>query len=273
MRRRAPEYQPGETGWTDEQALADAAAEVAAQDHEHQLTTTAQEGTTMTSPKPEKYVYDAVRAAGGKMADLTDEQRQRALNAPTAHAGLRGKALGTWIMDGNGLAEQVKDAAATRSLRAVPDPERSVGKGATRVTGTEPPARIPRGNYPEEIHDAAKRAKALRGYGPGPKQHAHMRKVLAGLLDGSIDAHGEDQTALVEGARQELDGGKVTRKALVELAGAKSLAELHAIAAKEQRPGKGLRVLGSAMGDDAWCKGGHLAAHLAAWCDQIQAAR
>jgi hypothetical protein len=47
----------------------------------------------------EKFVYDAIRLAGGTARSLTSPQRSRALNAPNVTTA-RGKALGKWIMKG-----------------------------------------------------------------------------------------------------------------------------------------------------------------------------
>ena len=53
--------------------------------------------TVVESVKLEKYVYDAIRLAGSKAADLTPEQRVRAQSAPNG-SELRGKKLGEWIL-------------------------------------------------------------------------------------------------------------------------------------------------------------------------------
>lgn len=62
----------------------------------------------------EQYVRDAIRSVGIKAADLTPEQRERAMAAPKEKAGLRGKSLGTWIAEAKNGREQVAEAQAER---------------------------------------------------------------------------------------------------------------------------------------------------------------
>lgn len=212
-----------------------------------------------TTVKIEKRVSDAVRAAGGKVKELTDEQRQRAA-AP--QEGLRGKALGEWVLTGGTQpAEQpTSDEARYAELAGNTQGRTSkeqkefealrtkLGKGSGAGTakangGTK------RQQWPLELRVASARAREVRGYGPGPKQHHEMRQ---GLL-------------------KALDGKDVTQANLLAVLGAKNLKELTAVAAKAVPVGTAtnLKSVGKLMGEDAWCKGGHLAAATVAWIDEL----
>jgi hypothetical protein len=59
----------------------------------------------------ENFVRDAIRSAGMKVADLNDEQRERAVSAPTTKGGLRGKDLGTYILEGESGLEDARNKA------------------------------------------------------------------------------------------------------------------------------------------------------------------
>lgn len=69
----------------------------------------------MTVPR---HVYNALGKAGAKFSELTPEQRERALQADHLKAGLRGKALATWIIDGVGTGEQIEQARAAQGGKA-----------------------------------------------------------------------------------------------------------------------------------------------------------
>lgn len=68
----------------------------------------------MALPIVESRVSDALRSEGYALADLTVEQLARAAGP---RRGLGGHALVTWVIEGKGLAEQLKEAAATREVR------------------------------------------------------------------------------------------------------------------------------------------------------------
>ena len=55
----------------------------------------------------EGYVKRALTTAGVKVEDLTADQLERAHVAPVKHSGLRGKALGLFIIEGQELAVQI----------------------------------------------------------------------------------------------------------------------------------------------------------------------
>lgn len=240
----------------------------------------------MTQPTPialadvPRYVKDAVRAAGGAWKDVADNAEQSARVArhlaavkdttiQDGHAGLRGKALGTWILDGAGLDAQIEQGRAAAATSGGGD---SGTDGKPEGTASKP--KRTRGTYADDIHDLVTRAKAIRGYGPGPKQHAHMAQVVAAVLAGTLGA-GDDEVLgkAIEAAQKKADNGKATPAALIALGGAKAAADLHAMGAKEKPLTPEVKRLGKLMGDDAWCKGGHLAAHLAATIDQLNAAK
>lgn len=202
------------------------------------------------SATAEKFVYDALQKNGFKFKDLTEEQRARALAAPTEKAGLRGKALATWIVDGLSIGQQVQQG------RAQVQQEQSAKRSeAAKARGQKPPAR--ESKYPQDVRDAVKRSNAIRGksHGAGPKQHVAIREVVTREL-----------------ASQQAEPTPLN---LARLAGFKSIAELFAAAAGEADRAalKGMQPLAAKMGDDPWCKGRHLAAALAAWAEQLQGAK
>lgn len=212
--------------------------------------------TTQKPASPPRYVYDAVRLAGEKFAELDEQQRARALSAEVQKPTLRGKALGAWILDGKGLREQSNDAAEQRALAAAEAKRAKASERAKAAGTTTPAARGARAKYPVELLVASRRAREIRGYGPGPKQHQDMRRVLAGLVQG------------------EVSSGKLLALLAPEGGNRPSAAQVFAVAAKEAPLGSlpGLKPLGKQMGPDAWCKGGHLAAAIAAWLDELNGA-
>lgn len=198
----------------------------------------------------EKYVYDALRGYGVKYAELTPEQRERAVNAHVEHPGLRGKSVARWIVDGESLGDQLKTAETDRARAASAQVSEARSEAAKR-SGAKPPKSEPK--YPQPIRDAVKRANAIRGktHGAGPKQHVAIREVVTRELGGE---------------------NKVTKAALVKLSGAKNIAHLFALCAEAPKEDlKVLRPLAEKMPDDPWTKGRHLAAALAAWTDEIGA--
>lgn len=204
--------------------------------------------TTEDKPRTaaEKYVYDALRGQGVKYADLTDEQRARALAAPEAHPGLRGKSVARWIVDGETLGDQLKQAENGRIVAQADEAARRRSEAA-KASGATPPKSEPR--YPENVRKAVKRANELRGksHGAGPKQHVHVRAVVEKELGRAPDVGG-----------------------IVHVSGVGNIAELFSLCAEAPREHlKVLRPLAEKMGDDPWCKGRHLAAALAAWTDEL----
>lgn len=193
----------------------------------------------------EKYVLDAVRAVGEKYRELNDDQRERALAAPERKRGLRGKALGRWIVDGEDLAAQEKRAGQERATKDAS--ETAARRSAAAKNGG-------RSQYPDEVRAAVKRSNEIRGksHGAGPKQHVAVRRVVAKETTGSVT-------------------GTPTKKQIVEASGAASIAELFAMASGEadREVLKKLRPLAEKMGDDPWCKGRHLAGALAAWTEEL----
>jgi hypothetical protein len=203
---------------------------------------------TATAERPkaaEKYVYDALRGYGVKYADLTDEQRERALEAPEKHSGLRGKALAAFVVEGKDLKAQQAEARVQTELKAAA----RASDRASKAAGSRASA------YAPEVREAVKIAASIRGksHGAGPKQHQHVREVVLAELGGDEPA-APGILASVVGVK---NAGEFARLATTAPRG--DLAVLRPIAAK--------------MGDDPWCKGRHLAAALAAWAKQISDAQ
>lgn len=206
-------------------------------------------------PTIPKRAYHAVAAVGEKFAELTDEQKTRAARADSEKSGLRGKALGRWIIGGGAALEQDRQAG-----RESADRKATEAKAARVEAAKDAPSRqekaAARTAYPDNIRAAVKRANAIRGksHGAGPKQHVHVRDAVTREL-----------------AAQKAEP---TPLALAQLAGFKSVAELHAAAAGEvdRKDLAVMHPLAAKMGDDQWCKGRHLAAALAAWGEELQAA-
>jgi hypothetical protein len=95
--------------------------------------------------KIDRYVSDGVRAAGGKVTDLNADQRKRAVEAPKKKAGLRGKALGQYVLDGTNTRQQADAARGRRTAEA------TTGGGGRNVTRSKDP----------EAVELAQEAKAL----------------------------------------------------------------------------------------------------------------
>lgn len=193
----------------------------------------------------ESYVRDALRNAGMNVADLTDEQYLRALDAPTVKAGLRDQAVAKFVLEGS--TAPAKAAAKEKKPRAK---KAAAAKPVSRAKG-----------YPEWVPSAVERAKKLsaqKGFeegqhvpSAGPIQHAKVRKVVTEAL-----------------------GGDVTTERILELAGVPSKKALRDIATfKSDRASlKSLRPLGAKFDTDGWCKGRFLAAILTVWIDDEEKA-
>jgi hypothetical protein len=238
-----------------------------------------------TAGKLEKYVTDAIRAAGGKAKDLTDEQRERAESPPD---GLRGKALGRHVLegaaggDGKPSAEEEADAAAAAKAEleqldrrvsrdtghTASDQRRAralaktagVDAPAWAATGSKPSGGSDsksggsRAKYPDDVREAVRAVYEIKGSkdgSPGPKQHVHVRKVVTKQV-----------------------GHDPSKAEVVKASGFSSYAALRKAAKPEKKGGasreelKAIRPLAEKMGDDAFCKGRNLAAILVAWADQ-----
>lgn len=198
------------------------------------------------APKIERYVRDALRSAGISAADLTEDQRQRALDAPAKKAGLKGKAVSLYVLEGT---EANKNDVA--NSKATAKPKKVKAERVRRNT-----------NHPEWVADAVRRAKAMSAQKPGledanhvpaagPIQHIKVRAVV---------------TKAIESA-----GGEVTRETVLEQAGVPSVKALKDIATfKSNRESlKPLRAIGSQMNKDGWAKGRYLAAILAVWAEDL----
>lgn len=216
-----------------------------------------------TAEKPrtsaEKYVYDALRGYGVKFNELTEEQRARALAAPEAKPGLRGKSVARWIVEGESLREQASKAETERARQGAEQASANRSEAA-RASGRTPPKSEPK--YPQPIRDAVKRANEIRGksHGAGPKQHVAVREAVVSEL---VTSGGLPDAEAVPTVAQ-----------IVKLSGAKNLAHLFALAAEAPKDElKVLHPLAQKMPDDPWTKGRHLAAALAAWTDEIKGRR
>jgi hypothetical protein len=198
-------------------------------------------------PAVSKKVSDALRRQGVRVADLDPEQRARAADPDGAHkGGLRGKALANWIVGGDAANQgEVDEDRRARQVERQAARERKAQEAGT--PGKRASA------YPAEVRQAVKISNGIRGksHGGGPKQHQHIRAVVVGELGGQ-PGNGDALAALVGVSRAELTAladGSADRESL-----------------------KALRPLAEKMGDDSWCKGRHLAAALAAWAQQLDAA-
>lgn len=215
--------------------------------------TVAPEATAEPSaPKLERYVSDAVRAAGTKAADLTDEQRARALDAPNTKKGLRGKALAEYVLDGKTSAPKPKEREARKS--------------------TEKKERKPRANsaYGPEIHEAVKKAKSMAAKKPGLDPAKHVPAA------GPIQHH---KVRTVVSKEIEASGKEVTADTVLEIASGgedrpMTVAQLRKIASFESDKAslKPLRALGGKFGTDGWSKGRYLAGILAVWAEELKKA-
>lgn len=211
--------------------------------------TTATDGSSNRSPGLVRYVRDAIASVGVKVADLSDEQRDRALTAPDSKAELRGKDLASYVLGGDSQLGTDREAR-----RVASENKRSARKPSPRES-----------NYPEWVASAVTRGRHLsaqkmgtNGDGPvgdgttayaGPIQHVKIRKVVTGKVT-----------------------GEPTKEAILELAGVKSTKALRDIATfkagrESLRP---LRALGTEFGNDGWAKGRFLAAVLVVWIEDIE---
>jgi hypothetical protein len=201
---------------------------------------------TTQDPVLDRKVYDALRKEGVKYSELSPEQSERARSAGKEHAGLAGKALVAWIVDGKDLKEQTKEAEGAREVKAAAAKAEKAERAPSRRSSA----------YPQDVRDAVKRANEIRGksHGAGPKQHATVREVVRKSLG-------------VPPSKSP------TVDQLVAASGAGSLAKLTKLAngTAGREDLKALQPLAKLMGDDAWCKGRHLAAALVAWAEQIKA--
>lgn len=206
------------------------------------------------SAKIEEYVLYALRKADIKVGDLTEEQRARAVEAPSesgGKAGLRGDALVAWITDGLNGKQQVAEARKARELARSQQATEN-RSAAQKAAGNKPPKPKAPSKYSDEVRAAVKIANEIRdakGHGAGPKQHQHVRDVIT----------------------KEMGGAPKDAGALLAFVGVKK-GDLVAIAnGKADREAmKVLLPTAEKMGDDPWCKGRHLAAELAAWAQQLE---
>lgn len=87
------------------------------------------------APDLEGYVKRALTTAGVKVEDLAPEQLARAVDAPVKHSGLRGKALGLFILEGQGLATQIANGRAATAVA-------KAGAPVQEALGVEPAAML-----------------------------------------------------------------------------------------------------------------------------------
>lgn len=203
--------------------------------------------TTAQGPTVHRSVMDALAKEGVKYSELTDEQKGRAQAAP--EKGFSGKMLVAHIVEGKSF-DEVQQEGDAKEKAAKSKPGKSGGSAAKASNGG---AR--KSAYPQDVRDAVKRANEIRGksHGAGPKQHATVREVVRKSLGVAPSKN-------------------PTVDQVIEVSGAGSLAKLTKIANGQagREDLKVLQTLAKTMGDDAWCKGRHLAAALVAWVEQIK---
>lgn len=206
----------------------------------------------------ERYVRDAITKAGVKAGDLTDEQRMRALDAPSEKAALRGKSLSMWVLEGKNLSEQTKEARATNGSK--PRERRSSGKYAPWVRDA-----VARGRALSEAKDPARKAAGGHiGYA-GPIQHIKVRKVIETQVGGD---------SKVWDSPDGVDHTQIEADKVLELSGVPSVKALRDIATfKSDKPAlRPLRELGKEFGNDGWAKGRFLAAILVVLLEDLKKA-
>lgn len=236
----------------------------------------------------QKYVRDAINKAGHKVDELDNGQRARAVTAPQRKAGLRGKALAAYVMDGTSLTDQAKDAQVQRDLKTAEDkrtkrsdsakaaknqkpaPLSAADKEAARTASASKPPRpgmspaaakaatkpkatpVPRSaKYPDNIRAAVEAARKIggRNWWPSPVDHVQVRVVVTKLL-----------------ADQSQTPSRDNIKALVGCDEAALTGMANMTAGREEL--KALKDLNTHM-DDASAKGRNLAAVLLVWMDEL----
>lgn len=150
-----------------------------------------EQSTTTKGPQGalERFVREALTNNGTKVAELTVEQRVRAVAAPTEKAGLRGKALHAWIMD----AKNGRDVIAEQ--RAQDAKEQRAESTAKRVSSSRDP----------EAAALAVKAKEFAGvkspFGPG-EARVFLDQYTLTAADGKVTVRHGAATG-VEGALEE----------------------------------------------------------------------
>src|SRR4051812_16438245 len=108
---------------------------------------------TQEKGKVQDYVAGALRRVGVKVADLSDDQRARAETAPDQHSGLRGKSLAQFVLDGEGLSGQQKQASNDRIVREADEASKKRSeagkKSAAKANGASGGAR--KSAYSDEV--------------------------------------------------------------------------------------------------------------------------
>lgn len=214
--------------------------------------------TTARPPALQNYVRDAIRTAGMKVADLTDEQRQRAQEAPDVKGGLRGKDLGTYILEGE---TGLKDARAKAAANG--KPKRKARAASNRYPEWVPPA-VARGRHLAGQKDGSGGDETM-AYA-GPIQHKKVRQLVAKeILGADVDEKTGEATGWLDG---------ITKDDIIKASGCSSLKSLREVATFKagrdaMRP---LRPLGAKFGNDGWAKGRFLAAVLVVWAEDIDKA-
>jgi hypothetical protein len=244
----------------------------------------------MANAPLEKYVRDALNKAGHRVDELDDTQRERAVSAPTTKAGLRGKSLAAYVMDGNGLATQARDAQTQRDLKAAED-KRTKRSAAAKANGA---AKNLKGNAAAPLSAADKAAARAASAGSKPKAASKPKsdKPKAAPVPRSAK-YPDNIRAAVEAAKRiggrnwwpspidHVEARNVVTKLLADQGQAPSRANIKALsgtdeaaltamanmsAGREQL--KVLKDLNSHMGD-ASAKGRNLAAILLMWMDEL----
>jgi hypothetical protein len=181
----------------------------------------------------EKFVYDAIRLAGGTARSLTSPQRSRALNAPSVTTA-RGKALGRWIMKGGDApGENPSQGTQLAPEKAVADSQEQVQstKKEEPVTATTQETQVAEKKVAEVSETTPGKMEAKYGadimarsklaaqntpytHATGPKDHARIEAAAKELL-------GERDTAINATGIQSLidDEGKVDKELLKKLGG------------------------------------------------------
>lgn len=129
----------------------------------------------------EKFVYDAIRLAGGTARSLTSPQRSRAQMAPTATTA-RGKKLGKWIMKGGEIPGERPSAEQVESNQK----EEPVATQTQEQEGQAPeqaPGKM-EAKYGAEIMARSKLAAQNTPYthATGPKDHTRIDATVRALL-------------------------------------------------------------------------------------------
>lgn len=231
-------------------------------------TTEAPETSNGQPDEVDRKIREALSKAGVKVADLTDEQRARALEAPKTKAGLvngRGAktSLVTFILEGKDSKTQTDEA------RAKGGKKKKAARTSTR--------------YEDWVQPAVERGRKLSGGRPdkdtgkpvgdetmayaGPIQHIKIRKVFGKKFGDKVTDGGT------------VTGGNTTPDKILELAGGeegamsfKMLKEIAQFKDDTKAPLRRLRPLGKEFGEDGWAKGRFLAAVLVVWIEDLKKA-